>query len=96
MDAGFPSPLARRLARGGKAPIAAASANEGTGLGARTRKLVGLFAISAFMLAYVVGATTIADRLPDSRAIELGYFVVAGTFWFVPILPLLYWMNRGR
>jgi hypothetical protein len=62
----------------------------------RTRKFVGLFAILAFLAAYVVAATLIAERLPDSRAIELGFYVFAGTFWFVPILPLIYWMSRER
>ena len=46
--------------------------------------------------AYVVAATVVADLLPDNRLVELAYFVVAGTFWFIPILPLIYWMNRGR
>ncbi|HEX2559071.1 DUF2842 domain-containing protein [Phenylobacterium sp.] len=65
-------------------------------MGARTRKFIGLFVILAFLAAYVVVATLIADLLPDNRLVELAYFVVAGTFWFIPILPLISWMNRGR
>lgn len=65
-------------------------------MGARTRKFIGLIAILAFLGAYVVAAATIADLLPDNRLVELAYFVIAGTFWFIPILPLIYWMNRGR
>ncbi|MFC3078192.1 DUF2842 domain-containing protein [Phenylobacterium terrae] len=65
-------------------------------MGARTRKFIGLFGILAFLGAYVVAATVIADFLPDNRLVELAYFVIAGTFWFIPILPLITWMNRGR
>ncbi|HEY9219115.1 MAG TPA: DUF2842 domain-containing protein [Phenylobacterium sp.] len=61
----------------------------------RIRKLIGLAAISAFMVAYVAVAVMVADYLPDNRIAELAYFVIAGTFWFLPIVPLLYWMNRG-
>jgi hypothetical protein len=65
-------------------------------LGPRTRKFIGLIGILAFLAAYVVVATMIADLLPEGRLVELAYYVVAGTFWFIPILPLIYWMNRGR
>lgn len=65
-------------------------------MGARTRKFIGLIAILAFLAAYVVAATLIADLLPEGRLVELAYYVIAGTFWFLPIVPLLYWMNRGR
>lgn len=65
-------------------------------MGARTRKFIGLIGILAFMAAYVVAATVVADLLPDNRLVELAYFVIAGTFWFIPILPLIYWMNRGK
>jgi hypothetical protein len=64
-------------------------------LKARVRKLVGLVAILAFMLAYVIVAVSVADLLPSHRLIELVYFVVVGTGWFVPMIPLVKWMNRG-
>lgn len=63
---------------------------------ARLRKLIGLFAILGWLAAYVVAATWVAEQLPEGRWIELAYYVVAGVFWFVPIMPLIAWMSRGR
>lgn len=63
---------------------------------ARTRKLVGGILVLAFILLYVGVILAIADRLPESIWIKLTFFLVAGTAWGVPILPLLTWMNRGR
>ncbi|MBA4792779.1 DUF2842 domain-containing protein [Phenylobacterium sp.] len=63
---------------------------------ARVRKLIGLFAILAFVVFYAVAVVAIAERLPDNRAIEWIFYVVAGLAWGVPILPLISWMNRGR
>jgi hypothetical protein len=65
-------------------------------LNARIRKLIGLFAILGFLAAYVVAATIIADHIPDQFFVKLIFFVVVGTGWFLPLLPLLTWMNRGR
>jgi len=65
-------------------------------LGARTRKLIGLFALLGFMLVYVVAAITIADSLPENTLIQLAYFMVVGSLWFVPIIPLVKWMNWGK
>jgi hypothetical protein len=62
----------------------------------RIRKLIGLPLLVGFLVAWVVGATMVAERLPDNFVLQLVFYVVAGTFWFVPILPLIYWMSRGR
>lgn len=65
-------------------------------MGARTRKFIGLFALLGFMFVYVVAAITIADALPENTLVQLAYFVVVGTGWFVPIIPLVRWMNWGK
>ena len=62
----------------------------------RLRKLVGSIALLAFLAIYVAVAVTLADRLPDNRLVELVYFVVVGTAWGLPLLPLIAWMQRGR
>jgi len=62
----------------------------------RLRKFVGLLAVLAFLALYIWAAATIADRLPDNRLVQLVYFVLAGTLWGVPLLPLMTWMQRGR
>ncbi len=64
-------------------------------MSARVRKLVGMFAILAFVAAYAVAAVFIAERLPDTLWVQTVFFIVAGLGWGVPILPLISWMNRG-
>ena len=65
-------------------------------MGPRLRKLVGSLGVIAFLIAYIVLAVTLADRLPDNRLAQLLFFVVAGTAWGLPLLPLFTWMERGR
>jgi hypothetical protein len=63
---------------------------------ARLRKLLGLLGVLAFLAAYVMAVTKIADHVPKQWAAQLAFYVVAGLGWGVPILPLISWMNRGR
>jgi hypothetical protein len=65
-------------------------------MSARLRKLIGLFGILAFVTAYALIASKIADHLPDNFAVQTVFYLVAGLAWGVPILPLISWMNRGR
>ena len=65
-------------------------------MSARVRKLIGLFGLLAFLTAYVVVATKVADHVPKHWAAQLVFFVVVGIGWGLPILPLIAWMNRGR
>jgi len=65
-------------------------------MSARLRKLVGLVGILAFLFAYVAAVTMISDHVPAHGPWQLVYFVLAGTLWGVPLLPLISWMNRGR
>jgi hypothetical protein len=63
---------------------------------ARARKLIGLFAILGFLVAYAAVIATLADHVPKHWAAQLVFFVLAGTLWGAPLLPLFRWMNRGR
>jgi len=65
-------------------------------MSARLRKLIGLFGVLAFLLAYVVLVSKIADYVPKQWAAQLAFYLVAGIGWGAPILPLFRWMNRGR
>ncbi len=60
----------------------------------RLKKLIGLFAILAFLAAYVVLAVTVGEFVPKHWAAQLLYYGVVGTFWGVPLIPLVRWMNR--
>jgi hypothetical protein len=63
---------------------------------ARTRKLIGLIGILAFLAGYIWLMATIGGHVPQHWAAQLAFYAVAGTAWGVPILPLISWMNRGR
>ena len=62
----------------------------------RLRKFLGMIAILAFLTAYTVLVVLVGDHVPKHWAAQLGFYLVAGTAWGVPILPLISWMNRGR
>ena len=62
---------------------------------ARIRKLIGSVGVLAFLIAYAVLMTIIADHLPNQWAVKLIFFVVAGVGWGAPLIPLITWMNRG-
>ena len=64
-------------------------------MNARTRKAIGGLLILAFLLGYIILVVNIADHLPDQKLVRLIYYVVAGTAWGVPLIPLITWMNRG-
>ena len=65
-------------------------------MNARIRKALGGLGILIFLAAYVIGVVNLGDHLPDNKLVQLLYFVVAGTAWGVPLIPLITWMNRGR
>ncbi len=61
----------------------------------RVRKFIGMVAILAFLAAYVIAASTIGGHLPDHWAARLAFYAVAGTFWGVPLFPLIRWMSKA-
>jgi hypothetical protein len=60
----------------------------------RVRKLVGTFAILAFMAAYIWAAIAIAERLPADTTVQLIFFIVAGLAWGLPLFPLVSWAQK--
>ncbi|MDR3506507.1 MAG: DUF2842 domain-containing protein [Caulobacteraceae bacterium] len=64
-------------------------------MSARVRKAIGGLLILIFLVLYVLVIITIGDHVPNQWAIKLVYYLVAGTAWGVPIIPLITWMNRG-
>ncbi len=65
-------------------------------MSARVRKLVGGVGMLAFLLFYMGLAAMIADHLPNQWAVQLAFFLIAGTAWGAPLIPLITWMNRGK
>ena len=62
---------------------------------ARVRKIVGSFAMLAWLVFYVWAAVAVAGQLPDHWAAWLAFYPIAGTAWGLPLIPLLSWMNKG-
>ena len=63
---------------------------------ARWRKALGSAATLLFLAAYIWLATVIGAHVPSAWWAQLGYYLVVGTAWGVPLIPLISWMNRGR
>jgi hypothetical protein len=63
---------------------------------ARVRKAIGSVVIVAFMLTYIAVAASIGGHMPEHWAVRLAFYMVVGTAWSLPLIPLVIWMNRGR
>lgn len=58
------------------------------------RRLLGSIGVVVFMVAYIWAAIAIAERLPTNTAVQLVFFIVAGTAWGLPLFPLIAWAQR--
>jgi hypothetical protein len=65
-------------------------------MSARTRKAIGSLGIVLFVGFYAWLVSTVGDHVPRIWWAQLPYYLVAGTAWGLPIIPLIIWMNRGR
>lgn len=65
-------------------------------MSARARKFVGMLALLAFMVLWIWAAVSLSVFVPTFWPFQLIYYVVVGTGWFVPMVPLVKWMNRGK
>jgi hypothetical protein len=63
---------------------------------ARARKAIGSVGILLFLVFYAGLVVRVGDHVPKAWWAQLIYYVVAGTAWGAPIIPLITWMNRGR
>jgi hypothetical protein len=60
----------------------------------RLRKFIGMVAILAFLAVYITVVASLGDEIPEHWLAQLAYYGIAGTFWGVPLFPLIRWMNR--
>jgi hypothetical protein len=63
---------------------------------ARVRKAIGSAVILVFMVVYIAVASGVGNHIPNQWFLRFAYFLVAGTAWGVPLIPLMIWMNKGR
>ncbi len=60
------------------------------------RKIAGLSLLLAFLAAWIVAAATVGSQLTQApQWLQLGFYVIAGIGWVLPLKPLMSWMNRG-
>lgn len=65
----------------------------------RTRKLVGAFAMLAFVVVYALVAMVLAQARPTQEApalMQTLIYAVLGMAWILPLMPLIRWMEGGR
>jgi peptidoglycan/LPS O-acetylase OafA/YrhL len=63
----------------------------------RTRKLIGTVLLLLLILVYAllaVAAAVILQMQNANKAVELLYYVVAGTLWVIPAGAIIWWMQR--
>ena len=58
------------------------------------KKAIGCLAIVVWLIAWIVAAVMIGERLHGLPAIApLIFYAVAGMGWVIPLRPLFKWMN---
>lgn len=66
----------------------------------RIRKLIGTIALLALIVVYALLAMAVAVVLQmhaANKAVELAYYVLAGTLWTLPAGAIIWWMQQpGR
>ena len=62
----------------------------------RTRKFIGTLATVGFLVVYSLVAMAVGGQLVVGRgfALELPFYVVAGTLWLPVVMGLIHWMSR--
>ncbi len=62
----------------------------------RTRKLIGAFAMLAFVIFYALALMSLAQgTIQDlSKLVQGLFYLVGGISWILPLMPLIRWMER--
>ena len=60
------------------------------------RKPVAMFIMLFYLAVYIWFVSLAATAIGDAHSlIQLGFYVVAGFIWIIPLKPLFAWMNVG-
>jgi hypothetical protein len=64
----------------------------------RLRKFVGAIALLVLVIVWALVAMALAQMpaIRDSAVISVAYYVIAGTGWCLPAMPIISWMSRPR
>ena len=60
------------------------------------RKPIAMLAMLVFLAAWIWGAASLGSAMIDApQWLQLGFYLVAGLAWVLPLRPLFLWMNSG-
>ena len=64
----------------------------------RFKKFVGMVVMVLFVTFYALLITAISPRILNgaSKFTEMMFYAVAGLAWAVPLLPLIWWMEKKK
>jgi hypothetical protein len=68
----------------------------GTAMNPRIKKLIGTIVMVIFVGFYALLIAGLAPRVLTgaSKWVELGFYIIAGLAWVIPLLPLIRWMEK--
>lgn len=66
------------------------------GLSLPQRRAITCIGILLFLAVYVVVMASIAGFLHGGKIIAFVFYALAGTLWFVPIIPLISWSENYK
>jgi hypothetical protein len=60
------------------------------------RRALGSLAILVWLVAWIVGAAIVGDRIAGAPwPVLTAFYAVAGVAWVIPLRPLFRWMGGG-
>ncbi len=60
----------------------------------RARRFVAAIGVLVFLAFWIWGTIALSDALPDHWLVDMVLFIVAGTFWGIPLIPLIRWAEK--
>ena len=62
----------------------------------RTRKAIGTAAVVAFMVVYALVMMAVGGEVAvdNGKAVELGFYAVAGILWLPVVMAIIRWMVK--
>lgn len=62
----------------------------------RIKKIIGFAALLPLLIAYLIAAAALGERIPENQLLKVAYYLVAGIIWAFPAKYLFQWMNKEK
>ena len=60
------------------------------------RKFIAMLAICGVLIGYIVIAATIGSKIAHAPIwLQTVFYIIAGIGWALPIMPIMWWAERG-